>query len=937
MTTHESAVVDEIRNEFIAMLEKTRFVDGDYYRSSLNQPELLDPVRHYADIGWRIGLEPNARFDGAFLRPFYEAAGMFKPPAYVWLELSALVDFSPANRREAEEVAAHLRLSPAFDAEFYARRLPAGMDPALHYAVVGEPMGWRASPLFDSAYYRERYPEVASAGFSPLLHYERHGRQEGRRAVSVVDRLEFSPLPHSEKPVVLLILHEASRTGTPMLGWNLARELATRATVVSLMMRGGELENDFIAVSASSVGPLTWEDWHPADAIRLAKRIVEEYKPLYAIANSIETQIMVPALASCGVPSVALVHEFATYTRPVAKMRNVFDWAQHVVFPAEIVAQTSYDAFANLERRPGIHIMTQGRCDPPPTAASANEPTDKRRDEFLLRLRPESDGPFFLVLGAGHVQIRKGVDLFISTAAAAKRLRPDIRFRFAWIGDGYDPEQDSGYSAYLAYQITQSDLQDSLIMLDAVSDLEPAYALADAFFLSSRLDPQPNVAIDAVVGGIPTVCFQGASGTAEILGADVATRPLVAPHLDTYAAAVILCGLADDHDMKTSLGAAAARVGHAAYNMSSYVQQIDEWGTTSAAALHDDDLTTLIAYAAIDFDMVLPPGTPVAELEAGRRTLQQWSIMGLSGDSAVNPQFRRPCAGFNPQSYAQANPDECGPGKAHPLAHWVRAGRPVGPWSRDVFTPITGTDRSSEDAPRLALHAHFYYEDLAADLAFRLKRNSTRCDLFLSTDTEAKARHLRNTFGDHHGNTEIAIVPNSGRNIGPLLTEFLPRLLDGRFDLIGHVHAKRTVGEHMTMGDAWRDFLWENLVGGEYAMLDLAASVFATKPAIGLLIAEDPHLLDWSDNREIAEELATRMDIDVPLADFFDFPVGAMFWCRPAVLLPLLDLGLDWDDYPSEPAPRDGTVLHAIERLMPFIARKAGFETAGLRVPGTNW
>jgi lipopolysaccharide biosynthesis protein len=194
------------------------------------------------------------------------------------------------------------------------------------------------------------------------------------------------------------------------------------------------------------------------------------------------------------------------------------------------------------------------------------------------------------------------------------------------------------------------------------------------------------------------------------------------------------------------------------------------------------------------------------------------------------------------------------------------------------------------------------------------------------------AGHLQRCYS-----CRVAIVPNRGRDVGPLLTEFLPRLLDGGYDLIGHAHAKRSVGTDAAMGEAWRHFLWANLVGGEYAMLDLAAAVFASKPAIGLLMAEDPHLVGWNDNREIAEDLARRMGIAMPLADFFDFPLGTMFWCRPKALLPLLDLGLDWNDYPSEPVPYDGTVLHAIERLMPFVARKAGFDTAGLRAPGTSW
>src|SRR5256885_1334959 len=105
MNSRVSVITDVIRHEFVAMLETTGFVDANYYRSSLNRPELRDPVGHYAEIGWRIGLEPNARFNGDFLRPFYEAAGVFKPPAYVWLELSALGGELPANRYEAEDLA----------------------------------------------------------------------------------------------------------------------------------------------------------------------------------------------------------------------------------------------------------------------------------------------------------------------------------------------------------------------------------------------------------------------------------------------------------------------------------------------------------------------------------------------------------------------------------------------------------------------------------------------------------------------------------------------------------------------------------------------------------------------------------------------------------------------------------------------------------------
>jgi lipopolysaccharide biosynthesis protein len=183
----------------------------------------------------------------------------------------------------------------------------------------------------------------------------------------------------------------------------------------------------------------------------------------------------------------------------------------------------------------------------------------------------------------------------------------------------------------------------------------------------------------------------------------------------------------------------------------------------------------------------------------------------------------------------------------------------------------------------------------------------------------------------------VVIAPNRGRDIGPFFTALSGRIADGGYDMIGHVHGKRSFGTDAAMGEAWRHFLWENLVGGEYSMLDLAAAVFASKPTVGLLMAEDPHLVGWNENREIAENLAVKMGISTPLPDFFDFPLGTMFWCRPDALRPLFRLSLGWEDYPSEPVPYDGTILHAIERLLPFVVKKAGYDVAGLRVPGTNW
>ena len=877
------------------------------------------------------GLNPS--FDAAFFGPFYTAAGHSDDPLVVWRNLSRSGAVPPATPEAAETIAATVRLSPFFDAGFYGRHLPSGMDPALHYAVIGEIEGWAPSESFDPQFYLARYPDLKAAKVSPLMHFQDHGKAEGRRGVPAVQRLRFAPLKDERQPI-LVICHDASRTGAPILGWNLIRDLRKKHPIVTLLMHGGVLEKDFAADSDVVVGPLIYEEWHPAEFSLIAERLVEIYRPLYAVANSIETSFMIPPLAAFGVPSVALVNEFAAYTRPLERMRLAYDWAAHIVFPARIVANSSFQTFPGLEKRRGVHVLAQGRQLLP--GAKVLDNTEQEPDiGEVMRSADEKDK--FIVLGAGFIHLRKGVDLFLSVAASARRLAPDVSFKFVWVGEGYKPDEDLFYSAYLREQINKSDLQDVVVFLEAVADFEPAYLAADVFLMSSRLDPQPNVGIDAVMLGLPTVCFAGASGTGEVLASDPETRSLVVPHLDTEAAAQEICRLANAPELRKAVGRAVQRVGRSAFNAEAYVTQIDTWGREAAAALSPIDLETLRSSGQIEPELALPP---LSNLPRGATVEQvvllQSKIVGMSPDQVANANFRRAVPGFHPQAYAAAHIEDCDAGGQDPTAHWLRNGRPEGRWWHPIFSPKSQPTGPREEL-RTALHAHFYYTDLAPELAQRMTANWTRCDLFVSTDTEAKAEALHRVFAEHSGPVTIRVTPNLGRDIGPLLTGLREEITNGPYDLWGHVHGKKSASTDTALGDAWRTFLWDNLIGGKYPMLDIAVAAFASDPKLGLVFAEDPHLVGWDGNRKNAEALAERMGFSPEFPEYFDFPLGSMFWFRPPALRRLFALGLKWDDYPKEPLPYDGSLLHALERIVPFVTASESYGLASLRAPHSTW
>ena len=120
-------------------------------------------------------------------------------------------------------------------------------------------------------------------------------------------------------------------------------------------------------------------------------------------------------------------------------------------------------------------------------------------------------------------------------------------------------------------------------------------------------------------------------------------------------------------------------------------------------------------------------------------------------------------------------------------------------------------------------------------------------------------------------------------------------------------------------------------------MADAIIQRLSRDETIGLVFPDDPHILGWGRNLPYAASLAQRLGISELLPKTtFNFPVGSMFWARTAALRPLFELDLSWDDYPEEPVAYDGSVLHAIERILPFVAESSSFRSAVTHVAGVT-
>jgi glycosyltransferase involved in cell wall biosynthesis len=766
-----------------------------------------------------------------------------------------------------------------------------------------------------------------------VIDYIEHGYSQQRFLLPITPKMACLPSILKEgRETVLVIAHEASRTGAPVLAWNLVKRLNTQYNVVVLLKRGGSLFTAFQRQAVAVVRLPEGTENLPDKVYGIVERLVSTFRVKYAIANSAETRLFIAALEENRVPVIALVHEFAEYTGPVGTLHQVYEAASTVVFPSSIVASSSLAKYPVLATR-GFRVVPQGLCDLP---IESEQEFDLFRDDPTTGSDNLNDEKAFLVVGMGAVQIRKGVDLFIAIASLTQRLAGERKISFLWVGHGYRPDEDLAYSAYLRDQIIRSDLGNRLEILDEVADLKPIYDRADLLLLTSRLDPLPNVAIEAALRGLPVICFDRASGLAELLEQNDATRDLVVPYLDCNAAAHLVSELAVDPVRLRKRSEAIQSFAKSTFDMARYVDAIDRLGraASSRASQVERDTALIVRERAFDPKLFIGSGlAPSTYNAAVLRYLNKSKLLSTWSQPNAGLMLRRPFAGFHPFIYAAENASFDETTGEDPLAHFLRTGRPNGRWTHSVIRP----EDFQDDAParvRAAIHGHFHYPELLEEFLKRLAPNRTNVDLFLTTNGVEEAAVLRDVVSQFSTTgIDIRVVPNRGRDIGPLLSELADELQG--YDIIGHMHGKRS--KHITQhGDRWRSFLWDHLLGSAFPMVDVILKAFATDPTLGLVFPEDPHLNDWNENRLIAEDLARKMGITDPLPTHFDFPIGTMFWARPAALQPLFSLGLRWNDYPIEPLSEDGTILHALERLVPFAANEAGFRYATTFVTGST-
>lgn len=230
--------------------------------------------------------------------------------------------------------------------------------------------------------------------------------------------------------------------------------------------------------------------------------------------------------------------------------------------------------------------------------------------------------------------------------------------------------------------------------------------------------------------------------------------------------------------------------------------------------------------------------------------------------------------------------------------------------------------------PKIAVHAHIFFEDIASELTRYLNNIPCPYDLFITSDTDKKCQVIRSIFDQFGTQASLDVIQtqNIGRDIGPFLVDVAPRLKS--YDLIGHFHSKKSTT--VSWGDRWRRYLLNNLLGSQDGVRAIL-QCFIDEPSLGLLYPPPypliaPHC-NWGGNKGRAERLLSIFDSHQGLPDHPSFPAGNMFWARSDAIRLMLDYRWNWSQFESENGQLGETLAHCIERIWKYAAVAEGYRT----------
>lgn len=249
---------------------------------------------------------------------------------------------------------------------------------------------------------------------------------------------------------------------------------------------------------------------------------------------------------------------------------------------------------------------------------------------------------------------------------------------------------------------------------------------------------------------------------------------------------------------------------------------------------------------------------------------------------------------------------------------------PDGLKARWTGVPIIG-EASVPASPKakVAVCLHLFYPELWPIIREALANIPESWDLYVSVPSYACTPSLAQIAKEH---PHVWFLPcaNRGRDVLPFLRWLELGVFD-HYDAVCKLHTKRS--PHVQDGNRWLEQVLRSLLGSTQNVTETLQK-FRTSE-VGLigpraLLIEPEHRAHKGGNRALLQALASHASLPKTALES-PFFAGTMFWFKPSALARLRALALKETDFPIEMAQTDGTLAHALERLIWPLVEQAGY------------
>jgi len=228
---------------------------------------------------------------------------------------------------------------------------------------------------------------------------------------------------------------------------------------------------------------------------------------------------------------------------------------------------------------------------------------------------------------------------------------------------------------------------------------------------------------------------------------------------------------------------------------------------------------------------------------------------------------------------------------------------------------ITNPSNYNRNLERVAFVIHVFYIDIFEEIfQYLLLEKDRNFKIFVTVTSESDKADVCRRLEGAGFDFEIALYENRGRDVLPFL-RIMRRVISQGYGTFIKIHTKKTT--HRSNGEEWRRDLYAKILSSD--SLNQALSILEHNPDIGV-IGPEGHVLPlkryFGSNADKVFQIGERLGVSKTEVGETKFIAGTMFIAKTAALIPLIEIGLDENDFELECGQIDGTLAHAVERCI---------------------